>query len=439
MPSPEQNQDSDFMIEKIKERPLNRKKLLRRTLTTASMAVIFGLIACLTFLILEPVFNNWLYPEQKPQQVEFPEETEEILPEDMLVQDESETEASENGDIRLEEEQIEEILSGIEWNVEDYRALYSSMASYAGEISKSMVTITGAVSNVDWFNESYESEGACSGVIFYNNAKELLILEDHTMIADADTLTVTFYEGTEVPAAVKQYDVNTNLAVVSVSLAAVPKELLDTLLVAPLGTSNVRNLPGTPIVILGSPMGVPGSVCYGTITSSGTMLYMADANYKLLQTDVFGSQNSSGVIFDLQGQVLGVLTNGKTPSDMKNLVAAYGISELKKLVTKMGNGTEIGYMGIVGTDVTDEAREELGVPIGAYIKEIYMDSPAMLAGIQRGDVIVEINGNEITRYSEYVNTILQEKVGDNVSVKVMRQAQDDYKEMIFEVTLGSAK
>ena len=45
MQTPEQNQDSDFMIEKIKERPVNKRKLLRRTLTTASMAVIFGLIA----------------------------------------------------------------------------------------------------------------------------------------------------------------------------------------------------------------------------------------------------------------------------------------------------------------------------------------------------------------------------------------------------------
>ena len=439
MPVPEQNQDSDFMIEKIKERPLNKKKLLRRTLTTASMAVIFGLIACLTFLILEPVFNNWLYPEQKPEKVELPEETDEILPEDMLVQDEPETMSPENGDMRLEEEQIEEILSGIEWNVEDYRSLYSSLSAYAGEISKAMVTITGAVSNVDWFNESYESEGACSGVIFYNNARELLILADYTMIAKADTLTVTFYDGTEIPATIKQYDGNTNLAVVSVDLTAVSKELLGTLFVAPLGISNAKNLPGTPIVILGSPMGGPGSVCYGTITSCETTLYMADANYKLLLTDVFGSQNPSGVIFDLQGQVLGIITNGKTTSDMKNLVAAYGISELKKLVTKMGNGSEIGYMGIVGTDVTSEANEDLGVPMGAYIKEIYMDSPAMLSGIQRGDVIVEIDGNEIIQYSQYINAILQENVGETVTIKVMRQAQNEYKEMSFEVTLGSTK
>ena len=82
---------------------------------------------------------------------------------------------------------------------------------------------------------------------------------------------------------------------------------------------------------------------------------------------------------------------------------------------------------------------KMGVPLGAYIKEIYMDSPAMLAGIQRGDVIVEINGEAITRYTEYVNAILQLSPEDSVSVKVMRQAQEDYKEMSFEVTLESAK
>lgn len=70
----QQNQDIEFIKEKVKERPLNRKKLMRRTLLTASMAVIFGLIACFTFLVLEPVFSNLLYPEEEPQQVELKEE-----------------------------------------------------------------------------------------------------------------------------------------------------------------------------------------------------------------------------------------------------------------------------------------------------------------------------------------------------------------------------
>ena len=78
MPEKEQNNQNDFMIERIKERPINRKKLLRRTILTAAMAVIFGLIACFTFLVLEPVISNWLYPEEEPQIVVLPEDLEEM-------------------------------------------------------------------------------------------------------------------------------------------------------------------------------------------------------------------------------------------------------------------------------------------------------------------------------------------------------------------------
>ena len=74
------NKQNEVIIEKMKERPVNKKKLLRRTMLTASMAVIFGLIACLTFLILNPVISKWLYPEEKTQIVEFPEDQEEMSP-----------------------------------------------------------------------------------------------------------------------------------------------------------------------------------------------------------------------------------------------------------------------------------------------------------------------------------------------------------------------
>ena len=68
-----------------------------------------------------------------------------------------------------------------------------------------------------------------------------------------------------------------------------------------------------------------------------------------------------------------------------------------------------------------------------------MDSPAMRTGIQRGDVITEINDALIEGYMDYVNAILQQNPGDSVTVKVMRKAQNEYKEMSFEVTLTSAK
>ena len=60
MPDSEQNNQSDFLMEKIKVKPVNKRKLIRKTIITAAMAVIFALIACFTFLILEPVISNWL-------------------------------------------------------------------------------------------------------------------------------------------------------------------------------------------------------------------------------------------------------------------------------------------------------------------------------------------------------------------------------------------
>ena len=67
------NQETDFMKETIKQRPLNRKKLIRRTVITVAMAVIFGMVACFTFLLLEPIFSNSLYPEEEPSTIVFEE------------------------------------------------------------------------------------------------------------------------------------------------------------------------------------------------------------------------------------------------------------------------------------------------------------------------------------------------------------------------------
>lgn len=86
MSEKDQNNQSDFLIEKIKQRPINRRKLIRRTIITAAMAVIFGLIACFTFLVLEPIFSKWLNPEEEPQVIVLPEDQEEMLPEEMLAE-----------------------------------------------------------------------------------------------------------------------------------------------------------------------------------------------------------------------------------------------------------------------------------------------------------------------------------------------------------------
>lgn len=426
---------SEFLREKIKQKPVNKKKLLRRTIITAVMAVVFGIVACLTFLILEPVINNWLYPEEEAEQVQFPEETvtEEMKPEDMLTE---ETVEEESETVELEEEQIEELLSQVQFGIEEYQMVYDDLALLAKDVSRSLVTVTGVTSDVDWFNNTYENEAMSSGVIVANNGRAILILVNANSIKDADSIVVTFCDQKQAEAELIQKDSTTGFAILSVPLLAIGEETMDVINIAMLGSSNASDLIGSPIIALGSPLGTSGSVCYGVITSTGTMIDEPDSAYKLITTDIYGSKNATGVIANLRGMVIGIIDNSYNSEDRANLISACGISELKRTIEKLSNKEPRAYLGVHGTDVPEEAVIESGIPRGAYIKEIEMDSPAMVAGIQSGDVIIEMGDIPVTTYNELLNVLYSAKPGEFINVKLMRQGVDAYLEMTVEVTLG---
>ncbi len=158
-----------------------------------------------------------------------------------------------------------------------------------------------------------------------------------------------------------------------------------------------------------------------------------------MTTDMYGSSNASGILVNLKGQIVGIIDMSYNSSDIKNLVSAVGITELKKVIESLSNDRDIAYFGVYGTDVTEKANQELGVPFGAYITEIDMDSPAMNAGIQSGDVITWVKGTEIKNYQNLVKALLLEEPERTLSVGLMRQGPDGYIEMEVSVVLGSMK
>lgn len=455
MPDKDTNQQNDFMIEKIKQRPINRKKLLRRTVITASMAVIFGLIACFTFLILEPVISNWLYPQEEAEIVKFPEDQSEMSPEEMLAENLSaenpdpETSSGEEN-ITLDEEQIAAILDRVTLDKKSYAQMYENLHDFvykpediSGEtsISQYMVTIRGISSNIDWFNTVQESNSRTSGVIIADNGKEFLILVDYTSLKNADDLVLELHDGYyQIEAKLKGYDPSTGLAVVAVDINSMPVEWLEIggLAVAPLGSSNLQDLVGTPVIAMGSPMGISDSMGYGIITASGTFS-ATDRNYKLMLTSIEGSRKASGALFNLKGELIGIITSNKISSDIGNMINAYGITELKKVVEKMSNESKLPYMGISGVNVPWIVHLNNNVPYGAYVTDLDMDSPAMLAGIQHGDVITAVDDTEVTYFNDYSTALLQIEPGQTVNLTVMRQVQTEYKEMKFSIVLGESK
>lgn len=422
------DQEFDFMKEKIKERPINKKKLIRRTIITASMAVVFGLVACLTFLVLEPLFSNWLYPEEEPQQIVFPAEDEEMLPEDMLIEETATDEETE------EEEQ--ESLTEVEWEleVEDYQLLYDKLYALYEEKSKSIVTVTGVKEDIDWFNNPYETEGQTSGLIVADNGKEYWILVDNKPIDKAEAIRVTFTGNVQVTAQLKGTDAITGLAIIGVALKDVSTEARENIVVASLGSSGGNKMLGRPVLALGSPAGTGRSIAYGMITSTGNVIHLPDSSYKLLTTDMYGSPNASGALLNLHGQVIGIINQSHVDESMPNQLCAIGITEIKDTIERISAGRSQAYLGIYGTNVTEEAREELNVPMGAYVTEIEIGSPAMQAGIQSGDIITRIGETEVVSYQDYVNQLGKTNPEESMSITIMRQGQQEYREMEITVT-----
>ena len=439
---------ADFMREKIKQRPINKKKLLRRTLITVTMAVVFGAVACLTFVFLSPVINNKLYPEETPAPVALTEETvtDEMQPEDMYADDNAI--AAEAASVAIdmasnELSRMQKEMTSHQADTTDYMDMYGSLKNVASNAEKSLVTVTSKTSDTNWINNPYESEGQTSGVIVADNGAEYLILAQTSAISDAGSIQVTFMDGTVSSSRIKMSDKITGLSILAVKYKDVPENTRNVIAAAPLGSSKTGGVTGTPVIAVGSPMGTQGSISYGFVTSANSALDLADSNYMLLTTDMNGSINASGAIINLSGSVVGIIDMRYNNSAMPYILSAVGITELRALIEDLSNGKGRAYLGIHGQTVPKELQEGENIPAGAYVVRTDMDSPAMLAGVQSGDIITAVNGEQVLGFDTFVSRLREVKAGNEVNLTIMRQAAEGYAELSIDIasekTFGSGE
>ncbi|MBE5878924.1 MAG: serine protease [Lachnospiraceae bacterium] len=424
--------DYSFLQEKIKERPINRKKLIRTSLNTAVFAVVFGLVACFVFILLEPVIGRILNPpkEEPKQQIVLPAEEDEMLPEDM-VQDEEELSEAQTPSETVTSEAPE----AVELHVADYQKLYDKMRVIAYEAARSHVKVTAVREGTDWFQNRLESTNETSGMLVADNGVEILILCNQPTVAGASEIVVTFCNDYKANATLKKSDRNTGLAIVAVRLDEVNEKTKNEIKYARLGSSAATSIVGDLVIAIGSPLGYTDSLCYGMITSNRNPISMVDANYTLITTDIYGSRNASGMLVNTLGQVIGIIRQDYNAVEMRNQISAIGITELKRLIEDLSNERETPFLGLHVTDVTTEAQNSLGVPDGAFITEVVLMSPAMEHGLRKGDVITAMNGTAISSVVEYNAEMHNYAPQEEIRVTIMRQDVKGYQEMDIKVTL----
>lgn len=416
-------QEYFFITEKIKERPKSKKKIAIELVSFGVAAVAFGLIASLVFAVAAPKFQELFQEEEDLEMVTIPKD--ETLEEVSATPSIAPTVTPEPV-VNVVEKKLE---------TQDYISLYSQIYQVADSVKNSLVTVVGVSNNVDWMNNPYENEGQASGIVVADNGREFLILTDRSVVKDVEEINVVFANGESVSAVQKKQDANTDLAILAVDHSDLKEESIGQIQIVSLGNSKLLHL-GTPILAIGSPLGTTGSVVSGNITSLKNTSDTEDISYPLIQTDMLGSSNANGVFLNLNGEVVGIYTRELSAASEHGTITAYGISELKGIIERLSNNLGIAYLGVKCREVTAADEETYQMPLGVGVTSVAMDSPAMNAGIQNGDIIVAMGNSEITTYREFENVINACEPEQLISITVMRSGADGYVEMKFDVTLS---
>lgn len=410
-----------FIREIVKKKPLDKRGLLRKILSLAGAAVLAGVVASFVFVWMVPVAERMVNGDSS--RVSFPEDEEGTSTSSQSVIDSSQP-----------AQETPMPASQPEIGLEEYRQLYKDMLAVAEKPKRALVTVVGISSEMDYFNQNYENQKQISGLLAADNGQDLFILTEYRVVENVERIQVTFYDGSTVDAIYQRHDANTGLTILKVGLSELEDSTREGIELAPLGSS-YGVTQGEPVMAIGSPMGYSDSVAYGVITSVTNKISTLDTEYNLLTTDINGSGEGSGVLINLDGEIIGIIAQSYSTED-KDIITALAVSQIKDLIESLSNDEARPYIGIKGQDVTAQISHRTGIPKGVLVTAVQADSPAMLAGMKEYDVVVKIGEDEISSFRQYRDRLDQLTPGQTVILTAMRRGAEGYAEVEFEVTVG---
>ena len=420
--SDKKNDNYDLYTEHIVKEPWkNSKRLLKKGASLVTMAVFFGLVAGLVMIIVYKTGKNYLDDNKTAMNETISStdgsESKETDPEDTTVPPIEEITTEIPSTVPIDNEKLN-----------DYMGYYKALKSVADKAGLSVVTVTAARQGVDFFNSTYQNIADEYGIVISSDSTGYYILTEYSLVKNSENIQVTYYDKTVDTAEFVAGDTTTDMAVIktgSLNTAVVPVQF---------GNSDAV-LKGDLLVATGKLYGFNGTIGYGIATGVNNSVNDTDSIYKLINTDISGTATSNGVILNLHGEVVGIITMAYN-SDNTNFITAYAINDVRNLMQNLVNKKSMPYLGIKGQTVTDEIAATNKIPKGIYISAVETNSPAYKSGIQSGDVITQINGTEINNMESFMMQLEKNNPGDNVNVTIKRRGREDYKEIEFNLVLG---
>lgn len=317
-------------------------------------------------------------------------------------------------------------------------------------VADAVVGVTNLQEMSDFWSQPQQQEaGTGSGVIYKSENGRAFVVTNNHVIEGATNIEVTLSDGTKVPAELVGTDIWTDLAVIEMDAASVQD-------VAEFGDSEALKR-GETVIAIGNPLGLDfsGSVTTGVVSGKDRAVPVdldgngtEDWQAEVLQTDAaINPGNSGGALVNLAGQLIGINSMKIATSNVEGIGFAIPINSAKPVIESIEQNGEMirPAMGVALLDLSQVPQSEreasLNLPQdvkeGIVINSVVEGSAADKAGMQKFDVIVEMDGEPVGDIIDLRKHLYNEKqIGDTMTVKAYRN--DELMEFQLELVDNSA-
>ena len=244
------------------------------------------------------------------------------------------------------------------------------------------------------------------------------VVTDEHVVANADKIMITFQDGGQYTARIVGRDALTDLALLKIDTERPLPHVR-------WGDSDTVRV-GDWVLAIGNPFGLDNTVSSGIISARGRDIHAGPYDDFLQIDAAINRGNSGGPTFDLNGNVIGINTAIYSPNGGSvGIGFAIPANLARRVVEQLkAYGTVArGWLGVQIQQVTPEIAESFGLPTakGALVAGVIADGPAARAGLTQGDIILSVNGHDISRMRELPLVVADTAIGETAAVKIWRQ------------------
>ncbi len=427
--------EKKIIRETVRDR-LTARAFLKKLCLTAGFALVFGIVASLTFVISKPWWEHKENAEASSEAITiFNDQTTE-------ASTEPSTEATTEPDDGADDDElwnsirpsVQSVANDILTQVTEKDAYYNSRRKTVQQVASSIVTITVRNEEQSWLNQPVSTSGEYFGVVIAVTDSSVLLLTPVEVTGESGSIYASFGSA-QLPAEIRGTDTEFGIAVISVNRADIPEAFGD-IVPAEMGISSYIQ-QGSPVTAMGAPTGRTGSAVYGLVTFVDVNVPATDLNIRIIQTDMSAPEGCRGFLINSAGELVGWITSGFSSNTVRGCIAAVSLTDLKTPIETLSNGGAQARLGITGQTITQAVADAEGVPVGVYVTGRASGSGADTAGLLSGDVITAVDGEDIVTYAALGKLITEHVPGDEIALTIMRNNRGQWQEITLKAVLGS--